>query len=157
MSELQGEQARLLLALAAQQRKDQTSLGARLDAVLARAKAMSNAPASVLERQSPSAEDENPLPRSADGLMYAPGTESPFTHFEWRLRVMIQNFEREVDCFRIRPLFGTAGDETTEDRDARLLEYRRRGLAPREILLLDPAQGGVAAIMKAYGRIDAKD
>jgi hypothetical protein len=34
------------------------------------------------------------------------------------------------------------------------LEYRRRGLGPRDILLLDPAQGSVAAILKAYTRID---
>lgn len=118
---------------------------------------MSDAPAAVLERQSPSAESEAALPRSSAGLMYEPGGESAFAHFEWRIRVLIQNFEREVDSFRIRPMFGEAGDETMEDRDKRLLAYRSRGLAPREIMLIDPAQGGVAAIMKAYGRIDSKN
>ena len=147
----------MLIALADQQRKDRLSLGSRLDQVMARAKEMSSAPAATLERQSPNAESENPMPSSADGLMYSAGEENPFPHYEWRLRILIQNFEREVDSFRVRPVFGTAGDETTEDWDARLVEYRRRGLAPREILLLDPAQGGVAAIMKAYNRIDSKD
>jgi hypothetical protein len=41
-----------------------------------------------------------------------------------------------------------------EERDKRLIEYRRQGLAPREILLIDPAQGGIAAVVKAYKRID---
>ena len=115
---------------------------------------MSEGPSGDMERRSPSADSEAIGPRDDRGLLYQRGRDSVADHFEWRLRVLIENLEREVDAMRLRPLFGKASDESMEDRDERLVEYKRQGLGPREILLIDPAQGSVAAIVKAYARID---
>jgi hypothetical protein len=139
--------------MAEQQRRSNLTLGHRLDAALRRARLVSEAPAGDLERRSPSAESDEAGPRDSRGLMFQPGHDSLADYFEWRFRVLIENFEREVDAARLRPLVGVAGDESTEDRDARLLEYKTRGLSPREILLVDPAQGSVQAIVRAYARI----
>lgn len=150
----QESQARFLLRMAEYQRRGNLTLGHRLDAALRRARVMSEAPAGDLERRSPSADSEEIGPRDSRGLMFQPGNDSLADHFEWRFRVLIENFEREVDAVRLRPLVGAAGGESTEDRDARLLEYKDRGLSPREILLVDPAQGSVQAIVRAYARIE---
>lgn len=150
----QEKQARMLMRMAEQQRRARLSLGHRVDAALRRARAISEGPCGDLERRSPSADSEEIGPRDDRGLLFQPGRESVADHFEWRLRILVENFEREVDAVRLRPTFGNATEESTEDRDERLLEYKRQGLGPREILLIDPAQGSVAAIVKAYARID---
>lgn len=147
----------MLFRLAEQQRRARLSLGHRVDAVLRRAQSLSDGPAGDLERRSPSADSEDIGPRDDRGLLYQPGRESVADFFEWRLRVLVENFEREVDAMRLRPLFGSAADESMEDRDARLLEYQRQGLGPRDILLIDPAQGSIPAITKAYARLSARE
>lgn len=146
----------MLLRLAEQQRREGLTLGHRLDAALRRARTCSEAQAGDLERRSPSADSEQAGPRDDRGLLFQPGKESVADFFEWRFRVLVESLEREVDAFKLRPFFGQATGESTEDRDARLLEYKRQGLSPREILLIDPAQGSIAAVVKAYARI-AKD
>lgn len=140
--------------MAEYQRRSNLTLGHRLDAALRRARTVSEAPAGDLERRSPSADSEEIGPRDSRGLMFQPGHDSLADYFEWRFRVLIENFEREIDAVRLRPMVGAASGESTEDRDARLLEYKDRGLSPREILLIDPAQGSVQAIVRAYARID---
>ena len=115
---------------------------------------ISEAPASNYERRSPSADSDDAGPRDSRGMLFQPGGDSLADHFTWRFRVLVESLEREVDAHHYAALTGGPHGESKEDRDARLLEYRRRGLGPRDILLLDPAQGSVAAILKAYARID---
>ena len=115
---------------------------------------ISEAPASNYERRSPSADSDDAGPRDSRGMLFQPGGDSLADHFTWRFRVLVESLEREVDAHHWAALTGGPDGESKEDRDARLLEYRRRGLGPRDILLLDPAQGSVAAILKAYARID---
>lgn len=150
----QGRQARFLLRLEERQRRANLTLGHRLDLMLRKAQMISEAPASNYERRSPSADSDDAGPRDSRGLLFEPGEDSLADHFEWRFRVLIESLEREVDSRYWASLTGGQHGESTEDRDARLLEYRSRGLGPRDILLLDPAQGSVAAIMKAYARLD---
>lgn len=150
----QEAQARFLLRMAEFQRRSNLTLGHRLDGALRRARLVSEAPAGDLERRSPSADSEEIGPRDSRGLMFQPGHDSLADYFEWRFRVLIENFERELDAARLRPVVGAASGESTEDRDARLIDYKDRGLSPREILLIDPAQGSVQAIVRAYARID---
>lgn len=142
------------MRLAEQQRRAALTLGHRLDLTLRKARLISEAPSADLERRSPSADSDEAGPRDSRGLLFQPGNESLADYFEWRFRVLIENFEREVDAHRVSAVFGMAHGESTEDRDARLMEYRERGLGPRDILLVDPAQGSVAAIVKAYARMD---
>ena len=150
----QSGQARLLLRLEAQQQRMGMSLGRRLDLALTRAQTLSEAPAGDLERRSPSAESDGAGPRDMRGLLYQAGNETVADFFSWRVRVLIENLEREVDAATTGSTSSGSVTESTEERDARLIEYRRQGLAPREILLIDPAQGGIAAVVKAYQRID---
>lgn len=147
-------QARLLLRLEAQQQRLSLSLGRRLDLALNRAQTLSEAPAGDLERRSPSAESDDAGPRDMRGLMYQAGNETVADFFSWRLRILIENLEREVDAASLGSTSSGSVTESMEERDKRLIEYRRQGLAPREILLIDPAQGGIAAVVKAYKRID---
>ncbi len=143
-----------MLRLEERQRRANLTLGHRLDAALRRAQIIAEAPASNYERRSPSADSDDAGPRDSRGMLFEPGGDSLADHFTWRFRVLVESLEREVDAHHWAALTGGPHGESMEDRDARLLEYRRRGLGPRDILLLDPAQGSVAAILKAYARID---
>lgn len=153
----QSRQARFLRRLEERQRRAGLTLGHRLDAMMRKARLISEAPASNYERRSPSADSDEAGPRDSRGLLFEPGNNSLADHFEWRFRVLVESLEREVDAHYWAALTGGPHGESTEDRDSRLLEYRKRGLGPRDILLLDPSQGSVAAIMKAYARLDKKE
>ena len=138
-------------------RRQRKSLGCRLDEALDQAKLLGAVRAPNMERGSKSAESNHLGPSGDRSLLYDPATESPHEAFRYRAQVLIELLEREVDAHRTAPVFGDATLETQEERDRRLLDYVERGLEPRVIDLLDPAQGGVRAIDRALRRLNDRD
>jgi hypothetical protein len=110
-----------------------------------------------MERVSPSAEETATGPHGDVSLLYEPGVESPHEAFAYRATVLVELLEREVDAHRAKPVFGDAALETREERDRRLLGYIERGLDPKVIDLLDPAQGGREAIRRSLARLREED
>lgn len=135
-------------------RRQRKSLGHRLDQALEQARLLPSARGAGLERVSPSAEETAVGPHGDVSLLYEAGVQSPYEAFQYRAMVLIELLEREVDAHRSKPVFGDAALETQEERDRRLLGYVERGLDPKVIDLLDPAQGGQKAIRRALARLD---
>ena len=148
---------RILQHQATVMRRQRLTLGHRLDKALRQAKLLGAVRSPSIERTSPGAESNHFGPAGDRSLLYDPAKESPHEAFSYRAHVLIELLEREVDAHRTAPVFGDAVLETQEERDRRLLQYVERGLEPRVIDLLDPAQGGVKAIERALRRLNGKD
>lgn len=155
MSE-QHQAFRQLHHVATLSRRQRMTLGQRLDKALSQAVLVTGARGgNGLERQSPSAEPGGIGAPSGDpSCLYAPGVDDPDSAYRYRATVLIELLEREIDAFRTGPVFGDATQETQEERDRRLLDFRRKGLPVEVIDLLDPAQGGVKAIRLSLKRLE---
>jgi len=131
------------------------SVGSRLDAAMAEAKVLAAMSAANLERHSPSA-DHDHSPPDRRGMLFDPEKENVYEAFARRVSVILHALEREVDAHK----FGVAivggsdpDDQTTEERDRRLIKWVRDGLTPAEIAFLDPGQGSVRTIERQIKRL----
>ena len=136
-------------------RRERLSLGRRLDVALAEARTLSDVGSPSLERQSRNAENEQVGPKDGTGLLLSPEKDSAYGSFSRRIVILIRSLEAEVDCHRygLGVVGQDANEQTTEERDRRLLKWTAEGLSPEEISFLDAGQGGVRAIKKALERL----
>lgn len=130
------------------------SIGRRIDVALAQAKMLPEMSASILERSSPSAEQDL-MPRDRRGLLFEETTDGVFQAFERRIRLILEALEQEVDAHRFGiGVIGSGKDyNSMEERDKRLLKWTAEGMSPRQISELDPGQGSPLTIRRQLRRL----
>lgn len=135
--------------------RERLSLGRRLDQALSEARTLSEVSSPSLERQSRNAESEQVGPRNEFGLLLSPERDTAYSSFSRRVQILIRSLEAEVDThkFGLGVVGADPNEQTTEERDRRLLKWTAEGLSPEEISFLDAGQGGVRAIKKALERL----
>ena len=138
-----------------QAKRGRQSLGRRLDVALAEARTLSEVASPSLERQSPNAENEQTGPKDGRGLLLYAERDTAYGSFSRRVAILIRSLEAEVDVHRfgLSVVGADPNEQTTEERDRRLLKWTAEGLSPEEISFLDAGQGGVRAIKKALERL----
>lgn len=126
------------------------TLGQRVDRGLLRASQLAGVSAASYERVS-SGKASSSMPRS-EGLLYSDGHGSVADVFARRVCLLVQALEREVDSHLVRPLVGELANETSDEKDARLLKDFE-GLGPAEVSFLDPGMGSPEAVRRARRRL----